>query len=89
MLLCQVFLTDGMPDLCPVPVLSNYSHHRPARRRDTCTLWEQGGSSAGIWLCHRCPLEQQVLGWPELVGQRLTCILWQNPGEDGLEDFAS
>lgn len=52
-------------------------------------LWEQGGSSAGIWLCHRCPLEQQVLGWLELVGQRLTCIHWQNPGEDGLEDFTS
>lgn len=60
-LLCQLFLTDHMPDSCPAPVLPNYSHHRPACRRDTCTLWDQGGSSAGLWLCHRCPLEQQAL----------------------------
>lgn len=38
-LLCQVFLTDHMPDLCPAFALPNHSHHSPACRRDTCTLW--------------------------------------------------
>lgn len=42
-LLCQVFLTDHMPDWCPAPVLPIYSHHRLAYRREPCTLWEQGG----------------------------------------------
>lgn len=67
-LLCRVFLTDHMPDLCPAPALPNHSQRRPGCRRDTCSPWEQGGSSPGIWLCHRCPLEQQVLGWQELGG---------------------
>lgn len=78
-LLCQVFLTDHMPDLCPAPVLPNHSQRRPACRRDTSSPWQQSGSSPGIWLCHRCPLEQQVLGWQELCGSEFYVDLLAKP----------
>lgn len=77
-LLCRVFLTDHMPDLCPALVLPNHSQRRPACRRDSAAC----GS-------HRCPLEQQVLGGRIRVGQSLMRIHWQSPGEGGLQGSAS
>lgn len=88
-LLCQVFLTDHMPDLCPAFALPNHSHHSPACRRDTCTLWVGvdpqlvSGSATGA------PWSSRYRGGRSWVRQSLMWIHWQNPGEGGREDSAS
>lgn len=67
-LLCRVFLTDHMPDLCPALVLPNHSQRRPACRRDSAAC----GSRVYWILTWHLALPQVPLG---AAGAG-----WQDPG---------